>query len=142
MPIINSIGNFLKYIGDISLFIRDIFFWTLSGKRRIKDTVREIIFIGMDSVGLVSLISFFIGIIIGTQSPLWIQGLIVVILIIFTNSDAVRSHELGAISYIFISFATIVGMLIGDISYFVQTNVELKINLDIHKSFLNLFKAN
>jgi len=68
MGIIKSIASFFNYIGNLNIFIKDIFFWLFFGKRNIKNLVREIAFIGIDSFGLVSLISFFIGIIIAFQT--------------------------------------------------------------------------
>jgi len=68
MGIIKSIEEFFNYVGNLNIFVKDIFFWLFSGKRNIKNLVREIVFIGIDSFGLVSLISFFVGIIIAFQT--------------------------------------------------------------------------
>jgi len=68
MGIIKSIESFFNYIGNLNIFVKDIFFWLFSGKRNIRNLIREIVFIGMGSFGLVSLISFFIGIIIAFQT--------------------------------------------------------------------------
>ena len=68
MGIIKSIEKLFNYIGNLNIFIKDIFFWLFSGKRNIKNLIREMAFIGMDSLGLVSLISFFVGIIIAFQT--------------------------------------------------------------------------
>ncbi|MCM8824056.1 MAG: ABC transporter permease [Candidatus Omnitrophica bacterium] len=68
MLLVNKIENFFRYIGDLSIFVKDVLVWTLYGKRKLKDLVRDIIFIGIDSFGLVTLISFFIGIIIAFQT--------------------------------------------------------------------------
>ncbi|OPX28346.1 MAG: hypothetical protein B1H08_06070 [Candidatus Omnitrophica bacterium 4484_171] len=68
MGIIKRIESFFNYVGNLNIFVKDIFFWLFSGKRNIKNLVREIAFIGIDSFGLVSLISFFVGIIIAFQT--------------------------------------------------------------------------
>lgn len=66
--IIKSIESLFKYTGNLTFFVRDIFFWLFSKKRNLKDLAREIIFIGIDSFALVSLVAFFIGIIIAFQT--------------------------------------------------------------------------
>jgi phospholipid/cholesterol/gamma-HCH transport system permease protein len=58
----------LHYIGHISFFIKDTFRWLFAKKRDLKSVAREMIFIGIDSLFLVSLISFFVGIIIAFQT--------------------------------------------------------------------------
>lgn len=68
MSILKNVEIFFKYIGNLNLFIKDIFFWTFSKRRNLKSLIREMIFIGIDSLPLVSLISFFVGIIIAFQT--------------------------------------------------------------------------
>jgi len=63
-----GIAGLFHYIGSLSFFIKDTFFWLFTKKRNLKSLGREIIFIGIDSFFLVSLISFFIGIIIAFQT--------------------------------------------------------------------------
>jgi phospholipid/cholesterol/gamma-HCH transport system permease protein len=68
MGIFRRIEDLFHYIGSITFFIKDIFFWLFIKKRDIKSVIREVIFIGIDSFFLVSLISFFVGIIIAFQT--------------------------------------------------------------------------
>ncbi|MCM8786896.1 MAG: ABC transporter permease [Candidatus Omnitrophica bacterium] len=68
MAIFRNIASLINYLGNISFFIRDIIFWLFAKKRIFKSLLREIIFIGVDSLPLVSLISFFVGIIIAFQT--------------------------------------------------------------------------
>ncbi|MEI8348578.1 MAG: ABC transporter permease [Candidatus Omnitrophota bacterium] len=57
-----------QYVGSVGLFVGDVFFWLFAKKRNIKAIVREIVLIGINSLPLVSLISFFVGIIIAFQT--------------------------------------------------------------------------
>lgn len=66
--LIKKISILFQYVGSISFFIGDIFRWLFFKKRDLKAIVREIIFIGINSLPLVSLISFFVGIIIAFQT--------------------------------------------------------------------------
>lgn len=66
--ILKKIGIFFQYLGSISFFIKDIFWGLFAKKRDLKAVLREITFIGVDSLPLVSLISFFVGIIIAFQT--------------------------------------------------------------------------
>jgi len=68
MNIFKGLEEILNYTGRILFFIGDIFRWLFTKKRRLKDLSREIIFIGIDSFPLVSLITFFIGIILAFQT--------------------------------------------------------------------------
>jgi len=68
MGIIAKLGYFLSYVGKLSLFVKQIFYKLFTGKKDFKSLTREMIFIGMDSFFLVSLIAFFIGIIIAFQT--------------------------------------------------------------------------
>jgi phospholipid/cholesterol/gamma-HCH transport system permease protein len=52
----------------MTFFVGETFGWIIRKKRNTKSLVREIIFIGIDSLPLVSLISFFMGIIIAFQT--------------------------------------------------------------------------
>jgi len=65
---VEKVESLFKYIGDLSIFVRDIFFWLFSRKRNLRSLIKEIVFIGIDSLPLVSLISFFVGIIIAFQT--------------------------------------------------------------------------
>jgi phospholipid/cholesterol/gamma-HCH transport system permease protein len=68
MSIIKKIEHFLGYLGNLLFFIKDIFYWVVSRRGKLRGLLREIIFIGIDSFFLVSVISFFIGIIIAFQT--------------------------------------------------------------------------
>jgi phospholipid/cholesterol/gamma-HCH transport system permease protein len=68
MDLIKRVENLFHYIGSVSFFIKDTLWWLFTKKRKIKSIIREIVFIGIDSFFLVSLISFFVGIIIAFQT--------------------------------------------------------------------------
>jgi phospholipid/cholesterol/gamma-HCH transport system permease protein len=68
MKIFRSVVGLIQYLGQMAFFMRDTFFWLFTKKRDLKSLVREIIFIGIDSLPLVALISFFVGIIIAFQT--------------------------------------------------------------------------
>jgi len=63
-----KIAELFQYLGSISFFIADIFWSVFAKKRDFKAIKREVIFIGINSLPLVSLISFFVGIIIAFQT--------------------------------------------------------------------------
>lgn len=68
MLILKRIESLFNYVGSLGLFVKDILYYLFSKRRRLRSLSKEIIFIGIDSVGLVSLISFFVGIIIAFQT--------------------------------------------------------------------------
>lgn len=68
MNIIIKLKYFLIYTGDLFLFVRQIFYRLFTGKKDFKNLIREMVLIGIGSFFLVSLISFFIGIIIAFQT--------------------------------------------------------------------------
>lgn len=68
MNLFKGITELLRYIGKVTFFMKDTVWWLFAKKRDIKSIIREIIFIGINSFFLVSLISFFIGIIIAFQT--------------------------------------------------------------------------
>jgi phospholipid/cholesterol/gamma-HCH transport system permease protein len=68
MTLVKNIEDLIQYIGGIGFFVKDTLWWTVSKTRSWKPIVREIIFIGVDSLLLVSLVSFFIGMIIAFQT--------------------------------------------------------------------------
>ncbi len=68
MHLFKASTQLFHYLGSLGCFARDTIIWLLIKKRKIRDIVREIVFIGIDSMPLVSLISFFIGIIIAFQT--------------------------------------------------------------------------
>jgi phospholipid/cholesterol/gamma-HCH transport system permease protein len=57
-----------KYLGSLGFFVRDTLYFLFSRKRDFKQLTKEIVFIGIESLFLVSLISFFVGIIIAFQT--------------------------------------------------------------------------
>lgn len=63
------------YVGSLILFVKDIFWWLLAKKRDRKSLLREASFIGMDSLFLVAIIAFFIGIIIAFQTAYQLKQL-------------------------------------------------------------------
>lgn len=74
MKTINKLGSFFRYLIKVAAFIKDIFWWLFTKKRSIKPIIREIILIGVNSIFLVSLIAFFIGIIIAFQTARQLQA--------------------------------------------------------------------
>ncbi|MBU1112386.1 MAG: ABC transporter permease [Candidatus Omnitrophica bacterium] len=68
MKLFKALAQLFHYLGSLGCFARDTVGWLLTKKRKLKDVIREIVFIGIDSLPLVSLISFFIGIIIAFQT--------------------------------------------------------------------------
>lgn len=73
--IIRSIGILFRYIGSIIIFIKDTLWWMFVKKRDMPSLIREMIFIGVNSFPLVSLIAFFIGIIIAFQTAYQLKQL-------------------------------------------------------------------
>lgn len=74
-------------------------------------------------------IPLILGIIIGTQLNLWIQGIIVLSGIIYLNSSHVAAMEIGAIFPYLLFVILCIGMVLGDVSYFYQTDGFSNINL-------------
>ena len=74
MKIIRKLGSFFCYVIKVTTFVKDIFWWLFTKKRSIKPIIREVLFIGVDSIFLVSLIAFFIGIIIAFQTAQQLQA--------------------------------------------------------------------
>lgn len=66
--VLDRIKEFFRYIGGLASFMKETVYWIFYGKRSGKDILREVISIGIDSLPLVALISFFIGIIIAFQT--------------------------------------------------------------------------
>lgn len=71
---------------------------------------------------------FFIGIIVGTHLSLMIQGVIFLIGILYLNSESVNQMEIGAILPISSFIIFCIGIVVGDISYALQTNAFNEIN--------------
>jgi len=68
MGIIKRVEQFFKYVGNLNVFVKDVMLCLLSCKVNLTRLVQEMVFIGIDSFPLVSLVSFFIGIIIAFQT--------------------------------------------------------------------------
>lgn len=62
------------------------------------------------------------GILVGTQLSLFIQGVILFLIILYFNTDDIKYGGLAALAPIAIGLWFIVGMLVGDISYALQTD--------------------
>ena len=75
VPFLGKLQTLFQYIGSITFFIGDIFWWLFAKKRDFKAVKREIILIGLNSLPLVSLISFFVGIIIAFQTAYQLKQL-------------------------------------------------------------------
>ncbi|MFQ3574155.1 MAG: ABC transporter permease, partial [Thermodesulfovibrionales bacterium] len=65
--------NILTVIRNVSILINEVFYWTLispfkTGKIRLKSTLSEMVKIGYNSVPIVVVISFFVGMILALQS--------------------------------------------------------------------------
>lgn len=67
------------------------------------------------------MLPFIGGIITGTQVLLWVQGIIAVCIIIYLNSDRVNRLELAGFLIVIPGIIFTVGMVIGDISWLIQT---------------------
>lgn len=68
MIIYKSFINCLQYLGSLFDFARETGYFLFRGRKNINSIIRELITVGVESVLLVSLITFFIGIIIAFQS--------------------------------------------------------------------------
>ena len=95
--------------------------------------------IGIGTALFIAAIAFVGGIIVGTQAPLWIQLIVLVVIVLWLNSWSVGALELGALAYMFIGVAMIAGMVVGDISYVIQMDGEVSF---FEFNFLDLFDAN
>jgi len=73
MVLLRKIEDLFHYIGGLGFFLKDTLRWTLFKRRDMNSLAREVIFIGIDSFPLVSLIAFFIGIIIAFQTAYQLQ---------------------------------------------------------------------
>ncbi len=65
--------SLLAVLRDVSILINSVFYWTFiapftTGKLRIKSTVSEMVKVGYNSIPIVAVISFFVGIILALQS--------------------------------------------------------------------------
>jgi phospholipid/cholesterol/gamma-HCH transport system permease protein len=65
----------IHYVGRLIFFAKDTVWWMFAKARDWKAIKREVIFIGLNSLPLVSLISFFIGIIIAFQTAYQLKQL-------------------------------------------------------------------
>lgn len=74
------------------------------------------------SIFWLSVIFFIIGILVGTHMSIWAQIAFIVGWCFFLNTPAVKELEMGVFAYVTIFICFIIGIIIGDISYFVQTD--------------------
>jgi len=65
--------EFIQYIGGVALFIGEIGFWLIHPPFRLKQTIRQAEKIGASSLPIVSLISFFTGMVLALQSAYQMQ---------------------------------------------------------------------
>ncbi len=72
---IAKVERFFRYFGELVLFVQDTFYFLFSKKRPLKSIIREITSVGIESLFLVSLISFFVGIIIAFQTAYQLKRL-------------------------------------------------------------------
>jgi len=63
----------IKYIGAITVFVGEIFFWLVHPPFRIKQTMKQAGKIGVSSLPIVTLISFFTGMVLALQSAYQMQ---------------------------------------------------------------------
>ena len=78
---------------------------------------------------LIGIIDFVIGIAIGTQLPLLLQFAIFCIGILYLNSSHVAAMEIGSIFPYLLIMVLFSGIIIGDISYIVQTKAWVGMNI-------------
>lgn len=71
------------------------------------------------------ILTFVAGILMGLHEPLWVQALIWIGACCLMSSWFIRGLELGAICYVIPFFLGTIGIIIGDISYMIQTDVEV-----------------
>ncbi len=75
MRIIKNLEVFFKYLGNLAIFIKDTFYFLFTHKRDFTALLKEMVFIGVSSLSLVALISFFVGIIIAFQTAYQLKQL-------------------------------------------------------------------
>ena len=65
--------EFIRYVGSISLFLKQTLFWIIHPPLRIKEVIRQTEKIGASSLPIVSLISLFTGMVLALQSAYSMQ---------------------------------------------------------------------
>lgn len=83
---------------------------------------------------LIGIIDFAIGVAIGTQLSLLNQLTIFVIGILYLNSSHVAAMEIGSIFPYMLIMVLFAGIIVGDISYIIQTKAWVGMNL--HNPFI------
>ncbi|MCD6583140.1 MAG: ABC transporter permease [Candidatus Omnitrophica bacterium] len=68
MNLVKKVEVLFSYLGSLGIFIKNVFYFLFTRKRDFKAISKEIVFIGIDSLFLVSLISFFVGVIVAFQT--------------------------------------------------------------------------
>lgn len=65
--------EFIRYIGEVAIFIGEIGFWIFHPPFRIKGAIKQAEKIGVNSLPIISLISFFTGMVLALQSAYQMQ---------------------------------------------------------------------
>lgn len=73
MDILRKLEVLLKYCGSVGIFVKDTVYFMFTRPRNMKVVLKEIVSIGIESFFLVSLISFFVGIIIAFQTASFLK---------------------------------------------------------------------
>ncbi len=73
MYLLRGLEGLIKYCGSVGIFIKDTIYFLFTRPRNMKIVLKEIVSIGLDSFFLVSLISFFVGIIIAFQTASFLK---------------------------------------------------------------------
>ena len=74
---IQSLGEkaieFIRYIGSLTVFVGEVLFWLVHPPFRVKEVFRQAEKIGVSSLPIVSLVSFFTGMVLALQSAYQMQ---------------------------------------------------------------------
>lgn len=73
MFVIEHLKGLIYYLGSLLIFTKDVFRWLFKGRWDLKSLGKDIVFVGINSFPLVSLISLFIGMIIAFQTAYQLQ---------------------------------------------------------------------
>ena len=65
--------DFIMYMGSLTMFFGELIFWLFHPPYRVKETIRQAEKIGASSLPIISLISFFIGMVMALQSAYQMQ---------------------------------------------------------------------
>ncbi len=78
---------------------------------------------------VVGIVLGLIGVVVGTKVFLWIQLVLFLLYIIYMNSEEVKRMEIGAMIPFVFGVVFFIGVLIGDISYAIQTDSFSDLNI-------------